>query len=142
MELPEIVSEEEWQRAREQLLVDEKAHTREGDRIAAMRRHQPMYEVTRDYRFEGPDGPVSFLDLNPSAMERDREYQAGRVDRVPKSERPEQATPAEEEEDAEPAEDAATREAMYEIIARGFAALKPECQGEPAIKKIVARANN
>jgi len=63
MELPEIVSEEEWQRAREQLLVDEKAHTREGDRIAAMRRHQPMYEVTRDYRFEGPDGPVSFLDL-------------------------------------------------------------------------------
>src|SRR5262245_29635012 len=63
MNLPEIVSEEEWRRAREELLVDEKANTREADRIAAKRRRQPMYEVTHDYRFEGPDGQVSLLDV-------------------------------------------------------------------------------
>jgi predicted dithiol-disulfide oxidoreductase (DUF899 family) len=27
---------------------------REGDRIAAERRRQPMYEVTGEYRFDGP----------------------------------------------------------------------------------------
>ena len=34
---PNIVSREEWDRARAELLVREKAHTREGDAIAADR---------------------------------------------------------------------------------------------------------
>ena len=63
MNLPEVVSEQEWQRAHEELLAKEKAHTREGDRLAAERRRQPMHEITKDYRFEGPDGEVSLLDL-------------------------------------------------------------------------------
>jgi predicted dithiol-disulfide oxidoreductase (DUF899 family) len=38
MNYPEIVSVEEWQRAHDQLLAEEKAHMREGDRLAAVRR--------------------------------------------------------------------------------------------------------
>jgi hypothetical protein len=41
MNLPEIVPEQEWQRAHEELLAKEKAHMREGDRLAAERRRQP-----------------------------------------------------------------------------------------------------
>ena len=63
MNLPEVVSEQDWQRAREELLAKEKLHTREGDRLAAERRRQPMHEITKDYRFEGPDGEVTLLDL-------------------------------------------------------------------------------
>jgi predicted dithiol-disulfide oxidoreductase (DUF899 family) len=63
MNLPEVVSAEEWQRAREKLLAAEKAHMREGDRLAAERRRQPMHEITKDYRFNGPDGEVRLLDL-------------------------------------------------------------------------------
>src|ERR671921_801956 len=40
MSMPPIVSPEEWRAAREKLLVEEK-----------------------EYRFEGPDGPASLLDL-------------------------------------------------------------------------------
>jgi predicted dithiol-disulfide oxidoreductase (DUF899 family) len=63
MNLPEVVSEQEWQRAHEELLAKEKLHTRAGDRLAAERRRQPMHEITKDYRFAGPDGEVSLVDL-------------------------------------------------------------------------------
>jgi predicted dithiol-disulfide oxidoreductase (DUF899 family) len=63
MKLPEIVSEEAWHRTHEQLLAREKAYMREGDKLAAERRRQPMHEITVDYRFEGPDGELSLLDL-------------------------------------------------------------------------------
>jgi predicted dithiol-disulfide oxidoreductase (DUF899 family) len=63
MNLPEVVSEQEWQHAHEELLAKEKDHMRAGDRLAAERRRQPMHEITTDYRFEGPDGEVSLLDL-------------------------------------------------------------------------------
>jgi predicted dithiol-disulfide oxidoreductase (DUF899 family) len=63
MNLPEVVSEQHWQRAHEELLAKEKAHMREGDRLAAERRRQPMHEITKDHRFEGPDGEVSLLHL-------------------------------------------------------------------------------
>ena len=63
MNLPRIVSEHEWQRAHEKLLAREKAYTREGDKLAAERRRQPMHEVAKDYRFEGREGEVSLLDL-------------------------------------------------------------------------------
>ncbi len=63
MELPEIVSEEEWQRSHEVLLAKEKEATRARDALAAERRRQPMVEVSTEYRFDGPDGEVGLLDL-------------------------------------------------------------------------------
>ena len=63
MELPQIVSRGEWQRAHEALLAKEKQATRERDALAAERRRQPMMEFAPDYEFEGPDGVVSFPDL-------------------------------------------------------------------------------
>jgi predicted dithiol-disulfide oxidoreductase (DUF899 family) len=44
-------------------LVREKAHTREGDAIAAARRRLPMVELDGTVEVVGPDGPVPFLDL-------------------------------------------------------------------------------
>jgi predicted dithiol-disulfide oxidoreductase (DUF899 family) len=63
MNLPPIVSPEEWKAAREELLVKEKEHTRAGDALAAERRRMPRLAVEKEYAFEGPDGPASLLDL-------------------------------------------------------------------------------
>jgi predicted dithiol-disulfide oxidoreductase (DUF899 family) len=52
-----------WQAARDELLVREKAHTREGDAIAAARRQLPLVEFDGTVQVVGPDGPVPFLDL-------------------------------------------------------------------------------
>ncbi|HEY5273809.1 MAG TPA: DUF899 family protein [Acidimicrobiales bacterium] len=59
---PPVVDRETWLRARNELLVREKAHTREGDAIAAARRRLPMTEVT-DVTLVGERGPTSLLDL-------------------------------------------------------------------------------
>jgi predicted dithiol-disulfide oxidoreductase (DUF899 family) len=63
MNLPPVVSAEEWKSAREELLVKEKELTRARDALAAERRRMPRQAVTKEYRFEGPDGPASLLDL-------------------------------------------------------------------------------
>jgi predicted dithiol-disulfide oxidoreductase (DUF899 family) len=63
MELPPVVSEEEWQRSHEQLLAREKEAMKAADALAAERRRQPMKEVSTEFEFEGPDGQVGFLDL-------------------------------------------------------------------------------
>jgi predicted dithiol-disulfide oxidoreductase (DUF899 family) len=63
MNLPPVVSPEEWTAAREQLLVKEKELTRARDALAAERRRMPRQAVTKEYAFEGPDGPVNLLDL-------------------------------------------------------------------------------
>jgi predicted dithiol-disulfide oxidoreductase (DUF899 family) len=63
MNTPPIVSPEEWEAAREELLVREKEHTRARDALAAERRRMPRMAVEKEYRFEGPDGPASLLDL-------------------------------------------------------------------------------
>jgi predicted dithiol-disulfide oxidoreductase (DUF899 family) len=63
MELPQIVSREEWQQAHEALLAKEKRATRERDALAAERRRQPMLEFGTDYEFEGPGGVVTFPEL-------------------------------------------------------------------------------
>jgi predicted dithiol-disulfide oxidoreductase (DUF899 family) len=63
VEKPRIVSREEWQQARNQLLVKEKAATRARDTLAAERRRLPMVRIEKDYVFEGPDGKVHLLDL-------------------------------------------------------------------------------
>ncbi|WP_436772684.1 DUF899 domain-containing protein [Yinghuangia sp. YIM S09857] len=61
--LPPVVDLATWQAARDELLVREKAHTREGDAIAAARRRLPMVEFDGTVEIVGPDGPVPFLDL-------------------------------------------------------------------------------
>jgi predicted dithiol-disulfide oxidoreductase (DUF899 family) len=63
MNLPPVVSAEEWKAAREELLVEEKELTRARDALAAKRRRMPRMAVDREYRFEGPDGPVGLEDL-------------------------------------------------------------------------------
>src|SRR5215471_5970743 len=60
---PPIVDLATWQAARDELLVREKAHTREGDAIAAARRRLPMVELDGTVEVVGPDGAVPFLDL-------------------------------------------------------------------------------
>jgi predicted dithiol-disulfide oxidoreductase (DUF899 family) len=60
---PPVVDMATWQAARDELLVREKAHTHEGDAIAAARRRLPMVEFDGTVEVVGPDGPVPFLDL-------------------------------------------------------------------------------
>ena len=63
MKTPPIVSAEEWEAARQQLLVKEKGLTRARDALAAERRRMPWLAVPKKYEFEGPSGKVSLLDL-------------------------------------------------------------------------------
>jgi len=60
---PPVVSPEDWQRARDMLLVAEKALTRALDALAARRRRLPMVEFASDYTFESPTGKKTLLDL-------------------------------------------------------------------------------
>src|SRR5437899_4071160 len=60
---PPVVDLATWQAAREELLVREKVHTREGDAIAAARRRLPMVELDGAVEVTGVDGTVPFLDL-------------------------------------------------------------------------------
>ncbi|MBO0872382.1 MAG: DUF899 family protein [Pseudonocardia sp.] len=60
---PPIVDLATWQTARDELLVREKAHTREGDALAAARRRLPMVELDGTVEVVGPDGRSAFLDL-------------------------------------------------------------------------------
>jgi predicted dithiol-disulfide oxidoreductase (DUF899 family) len=63
MKAPPIVSRQEWDAARQKLLVKEKALTRARDTMAAERRRMPWLAVEKKYEFEGPRGKVSLLDL-------------------------------------------------------------------------------
>src|SRR4051812_46780855 len=63
MNMPPIVTPQQWDTAREELLVKEKSVMRARDALAAERRRMPRMAVEGDYAFEGPDGPVSLLDL-------------------------------------------------------------------------------
>jgi predicted dithiol-disulfide oxidoreductase (DUF899 family) len=63
MRAPLIVSAQEWEAARQLLLVKEKALTRARDALAAERRRMPWMAVEKAYEFEGPEGTVSLLDL-------------------------------------------------------------------------------
>ena len=58
-----IVSREEWEQARKQLLVKEKALTRFRDALAAERRALPWVRVEKSYVFASPSGPVTLSDL-------------------------------------------------------------------------------
>ena len=60
---PPVVSPQEWEAARHQLLTKEKAHTRARAALAAERRRMPWMAVEKAYEFQGPQGNVSLLDL-------------------------------------------------------------------------------
>ena len=63
MELPPIVSQEQWKTALERLRIKEKAATRERDALAAERRRLPRLRIEKEYRFEGPQGKLGLDDL-------------------------------------------------------------------------------
>src|SRR6059058_4202541 len=60
---PRIVSSQEWEAARQKLLVKEKALTRARDALAAERRRMPWLAVEKKYEFDGPAGKASLVDL-------------------------------------------------------------------------------
>jgi predicted dithiol-disulfide oxidoreductase (DUF899 family) len=60
---PPLTDRETWQKQLDELRLREKAHTREGDAIAASRRRLPMVEVDPTTRLVGADGPVPLLDV-------------------------------------------------------------------------------
>lgn len=60
---PPVVGPEEWSAALADLAPQEEAAAAALDRLAAARRRLPMVAVERDYRFDGPDGPLSLLEL-------------------------------------------------------------------------------
>jgi predicted dithiol-disulfide oxidoreductase (DUF899 family) len=63
MKTPPIVSPQEWEAARQQLLVKEKELTRARDAMAAARRRMPWVAVEKEYVFDGPNGKLSLRDL-------------------------------------------------------------------------------
>jgi predicted dithiol-disulfide oxidoreductase (DUF899 family) len=63
MAMPEVVPREQWLQARLRLLEQEKELTRRRDALNAERRRLPMVEVTKDYVFDGTDGPVTLAGL-------------------------------------------------------------------------------
>jgi predicted dithiol-disulfide oxidoreductase (DUF899 family) len=60
---PPIVDLATWQAARNELLVREKAHTSEGDAIAAARRRLPMVEVDASTPVIGAHGEAPLIDV-------------------------------------------------------------------------------
>lgn len=60
---PRVVDRATWLAECDALTVREKAHTREGDAIAAARRRLPMVEVDATVPLVGPNGPVPLLDV-------------------------------------------------------------------------------
>jgi predicted dithiol-disulfide oxidoreductase (DUF899 family) len=58
-----VVSRDVWVTARKALLAKEKELTRATDALSAERRALPMVEIDKPYVFDGPDGPVTLLEL-------------------------------------------------------------------------------
>src|SRR5262245_17210820 len=58
-----VVSHDEWLRARQQLLVEEKKLTRQRDALARQRRALPWEQVEKDYGFDSPQGKVKLTNL-------------------------------------------------------------------------------
>jgi hypothetical protein len=50
-----VVSREEWQAARDELLQREEEHTRMGDELARQRRELPWVTIEKEYRFDTDD---------------------------------------------------------------------------------------
>ena len=63
MNIPQVVSPQQWRAARMDLLAREKEVTRAKDAVDAARRELPVTQVTTDYTFTGPAGQVSLPGL-------------------------------------------------------------------------------
>ena len=63
MDTHRVVSREEWVAARLGLLREEKELTRLRDRLSQARRELPWVRVTKEYVFDGPNGPETLSDL-------------------------------------------------------------------------------
>jgi predicted dithiol-disulfide oxidoreductase (DUF899 family) len=63
MKRPKVVPAQEWENARQKLLVKEKELTCARDALAAERRRMPWLEVEKEYEFDGPKGKTSLLEL-------------------------------------------------------------------------------
>jgi predicted dithiol-disulfide oxidoreductase (DUF899 family) len=63
MQPTHVVSQEEWIAARKALLEKEKAHTRDGDALAAERRALPWVKIEKAYLFDTPSGPRTLAEL-------------------------------------------------------------------------------
>ncbi len=59
---PPVTDRSAWQSAIDALRVREKAHTREGDAIAAARRRLPMVPIDAGLTLTGADGPLTLLE--------------------------------------------------------------------------------
>src|SRR5438552_2679771 len=70
MNKPPIVSQQEWEAARQQLLVNEKALTRSRDALAAERRRMPWMAVEKNYEFDGPNGCSAHTSSTTAATRR------------------------------------------------------------------------
>jgi len=60
---PEIVSDDQWQDALDQLLVKEKELTRARDALNAERRKLPIRKLQKAYTLQGPNGATSLFDM-------------------------------------------------------------------------------
>jgi predicted dithiol-disulfide oxidoreductase (DUF899 family) len=58
-----VVSREEWQAARDELLQREKQHTHEGDELARQRRELPWVTIEKEYSFDTDDGTRTLAEL-------------------------------------------------------------------------------
>jgi predicted dithiol-disulfide oxidoreductase (DUF899 family) len=63
MNTPSVVSAQEWEAAREQLLVKENELIRARDALAAQRRRMPWLAVDKEYEFDGPAGKTNLSGL-------------------------------------------------------------------------------
>jgi predicted dithiol-disulfide oxidoreductase (DUF899 family) len=59
----DVVSREDWKKARAALIAKEKAFTRAGDALAAEQRALPWVRIEKDYVFDGPSGKLTLSDL-------------------------------------------------------------------------------
>jgi predicted dithiol-disulfide oxidoreductase (DUF899 family) len=58
-----VVSREQWQAARDELLRREKEHTRVADELARQRRELPWVAIEKEYRLEADDGTRTLAEL-------------------------------------------------------------------------------
>jgi predicted dithiol-disulfide oxidoreductase (DUF899 family) len=63
IELPKLVSRDEWLTARKELLKQEKELTRQRDALSAKRRELPWVRVEKEYVFDTPKGKQTLANL-------------------------------------------------------------------------------
>ena len=63
METHNVVSPDEWTKARVAFLAKEKELTHRRDALAAERRELPWMKIEKEYVFDGPNGQVTLSDL-------------------------------------------------------------------------------